>query len=227
MTARFDAHLGGTRPRRAHRRDRPKPKDARESSTTHEPPAGPTAPAAVSDSRRSPHGLAGAVGCRHRRFRFAPRCRILLGDQAEPAERHRRTVLADHPAAEDTGPVLLRHDHRRRRLGAGRPRPRRLDVGRQRQGNDRPGLVHRHRHGRVFASSATELRRQWPAWRSPPGLADRWRSAAPCHEHGRHELAGRAIQVQVPRPLVVGLRRRASHRVVHDGRRKRLQHEYP
>ena len=87
--------------------------------------------------------------------------------------------------------------------------------------------LHRHRNGGLLASSAAEHRHRWPARGPAPGLTHRWCAASSSHEHGRQQLAGGAIHLQVPRPLVVGLRRRAPDRVVQHERHQRLQHQHP
>ena len=67
---------------------------------------------------------------RSARATASPRDRgaVVLVDQAELPRERRRHLLAVDAEAGRARAVLLRHDHRRRRLGAHRPRPRGLEL---------------------------------------------------------------------------------------------------
>ena len=68
---------------------------------------------------------------------------VVLVDQAELPDLGRRHLLAAHEHTRPADAGLLRHDHRRRRLGPHRPRPQRLELQLRRSGQ--PGRTSRTR----------------------------------------------------------------------------------
>ena len=157
------------------------------------------------------------------RFQLRAGRAVLLGDQAaQPGQPGRRLLAAD-AAAGRAAAVLLRPDHRRRRLGADRPRPGGLDLDLQRPGQ---------RRRRCATPRPAPARSRRPPCRPPPcrrcsavagwtPSTDGIRVRRAKDIAGSH-LPGDADQDLQPAQLELGDRRR--HPVLqHPGRRHHLR----
>ncbi len=152
------------------------------------------------------------------------RGRVVLVDQAELPDLGRRDLLAAHEHTRPADAGLLRHDHRRRRLGPHRPRPQRLELRLRRSGQ--PGRRHEHRSPVPAAFAPAALSTETVNGLMNGGRMDGLTDGAahpPRPQLRRHHLAGRpALPVEL-RLVVVGVRRR--HLLEPDVlRRHLLQH---
>ena len=132
---------------------------------------------------------------------------VLLVDQAELPDVDRRYVLAahEHPRAAVAG--LLRHDDRRRRLGAHRSRPSGLELPDRRAAVPGRGPEPDHRDRRVRSGRTEHRPDQRPHERWPHGRSHRRSPHPPGPQRSRHHVAGRSALPDALRRVVVGLQR--------------------
>ena len=136
------------------------------------------------------------------------RPRLLLGGKAGRFRRRERRLLDPDAAAPGTHPDLLRHDDRRRRLGARRPRPRELVARLQRQRHAGPGRGHGHRHRGIQATPARlASRRRAPRRRRLDSFSDGVRIRRALDEGGTSWQESRWSSA--PAPAIAGAGRSA------------------